>query len=388
MNKVYYLALYLLGINNRLLVDIILNLPKKEVRNFLLEGDILQYQYKYNIDIEKYSDKLIDKSFVNKCIESAKNIIDLSKKYGIDIIPINNRRYPEILKTIDNPPAILHIKGKSITKTDQKAIACVGTRNASTFGISAVKTIVKPLVKEKFIIVSGLATGIDAESHKMCLDNNGRTIAVLAHGLDQIYPKENAELAKRILDNNGTLVSEYPVGTRVDKFRFVDRNRIIAGLAKGTIIFESKEKSGSMHTVNFAFKNNRPVFCPVPTYIKESVLGLVKLIETKQGIPLYNKNDYRKIINVLGYKLNYNLEQTIVVKNECINKINQYNKYNYDLIKVLKDLQYDKYSTIKLNKGITDKFKEILNENNLTMKEFFNGIIVNIVENYNKGDKK
>ncbi|MDI9208151.1 DNA-processing protein DprA [Clostridium butyricum] len=386
MEKIYYLALYLIGINNKLLVDIILNVPKKEVKNILLKDDLLQFQYMYNINIEKYADKLLNKNIVKECIEKAENIVKLSKDYSIDIIAINNKRYPKILRDIDNPPALLHVKGKSITKSDQKAIACVGTRNATTFGISAVNMIVKPLTKEKFTIVSGLATGIDAESHRVCLANSGRTIAVLAHGLDQIYPKENTELAKKILENGGTLVSEYPIGTRIDKFRFVDRNRIIAGLSKGTVIFESKEKSGSMHTVNFALVNNRKVFCPVPTYKKESVLGLLQLINTKQAIPLYNQNDYRKILNTFGYKLNNNLEQTNKVKIECINTINQYNNQNSDLIKVLQNMQYDKYSTIKVNKEVSDIFKEILKDNNLTMKEFINGVIVNIVSNYNKGE--
>lgn len=141
-----------------------------------------------------------------------------------------------------------------------------------------------------------------------------------------------------------------------------------------------------MHTVNFALVNNRKVFCPVPTYKKESVLGLLQLINTKQAIPLYNQNDYRKILNTFGYKLNNNLEQTNKVKIECINTINQYNNQNSDLIKVLQNMQYDKYSTIKVNKEVSDIFKEILKDNNLTMKEFINGVIVNIVSNYNKGE--
>lgn len=107
------------------------------------------------------------------------------------------------------------------------------------------------MAKENFSIISGLALGIDAESHKACLNVGGRTIAILAHGLDMIYPRENIELSKSILNNGGTLISEYPVGTKPDKFRFVDRNRIVSGLSKGTIVFETKEKSGTMHTVDY-----------------------------------------------------------------------------------------------------------------------------------------
>lgn len=385
MDKLYYLVLYLLGLKNKELIFIMKTVPKSDLKK-ILSSERLEIEYKYNINLSKYEAKLSDKFLLVSLLKQAEEIIKKSKELDIKIITFTNRYYPNILKQIKDPPAFLYIKGKYITKSDEKAVGCVGSRNTTNFGITAVQAIVEPLTNEKFTIVSGLAIGIDSEAHKTCVNANGRTIAVLAHGLDQIYPKENKDLAEGIMVNGGTLVSEYPVGINPDKFRFVERNRIIAGLSKGIILFESKEKSGSMHTVNYSLENKRPVFCPVPTVMKESVLGLVKLIEDKKAIPLSNKNDYRIVVNRLGYKLDNKLDRTSNVKNEMLTKVNKYNNSKDDLINTIKQLQFDKYSTITTNDKIYNEFKDILKENNLTVKEFFNGVIINVVNNYKLGD--
>lgn len=387
MDKLYYLVLSLLGLSNRELIIIMNNIPKTEMKKMIL-SDNLEIQYKYNIDLSKYAEKLTDKVLVKTLINKAEEIIKKSKALGIKIVTITSKYYPNMLKEIKDPPAILYLKGKYITKKDEKSVGCVGAREATEFGINATKGIVKALSNEKFVIISGLATGIDGESHKTCLKEKGRTIAVLAHGLDMIYPKENVELASEIVDNGGTLVSEYPVGVGPDKFRFVQRNRIIAGLAKGIIIFESKEKSGSMHTVNFSLENKRKVFCPLPSKKTLTVMGIISLIESKKAIPLGCKNDYKIVVKELGYKLNKKLEQTNSIKNDSFKNIFNCNVPEINLINSIKEIDYDKYSSIKTNTEIYKEFKEILRENELSVKEFFNAIIMNIVRNYGKGEKK
>lgn len=386
MEKIFYITLYLMGIDSKELINIIERVPKKELKTLFTEDNI-KLQYEYNINLSKYTIKLTDKKLTNKYMEEAKLIVDKSKELGIKIVPINSRYYPNTLRDIDEAPAIIYIKGKYITKKDEKSLGCIGSRNYSAFGKNAVNNLVSVLSKENFTIISGLAEGIDTEAHKTCLNNKGKTIAVLAHGLDQIYPKVNEILAEEILKSGGTLISEYPVGTRIEKFRFVKRNRIIAALSKGIIIFESKSKSGSMHTVNYALEYNKKVFCPYPSKYTESVSGLYDLLDEKIAIPLRCRNDYKVVVYELGYKLNPNLEQTQHIKNESFNKFIKLNSNN-NLFKDIKELNYDKYSAIKTNRESYEIFKSILKDNDLTTKEFFNAIIATIVNSYNGGSEK
>lgn len=384
MEKIFYIALYLMGVDSKDLIEIINKVPKKELKIIFTEDNI-KLQYEYNIDLSKHAKKLIDSKLTENYINEATEIVNKSRELGIKIIPISSKYYPNTLKQLDDAPAIIYIKGNYITKRDEKSIACVGSRSYSTFGANAVNSLVSVLTNENFAIISGLAEGIDTEAHKVCLRNRGRTIAVLAHGLDQIYPKVNKELAEEILNSGGTLVSEYPVGTKIEKYRFVKRNRIIAGLSKCVILFESKIKSGSMHTVKYALNYNKKIFCPYPTKYTESVSGLCNLLDDKKAIPLKCRNDYKIVIHELGYKLNPNLEQTQHIKNESFNKFININSKGNNLFKDIKELECNKYSGIKTNKETYEIFKKILKENNLSIREFFNAIILAIVNSYNGG---
>ena len=377
MDKIFYIALYLMGFESKELIDIMLKVPRDDLKYIFTENN-LSVQFKYNVSLGKV--ELLDKELVERKIKEAKLIVKNSKELGIKIVTYNSKYYPKLLK-------LIIVKGSYITRKDEKSIGCVGSRRTSSFGESAVNVLVSALAKEEFTIVSGLATGIDTYCHKTCLNNKGKTIAVLAHGLDQIYPKENEGLAERILSNGGCLISEYPVGSKIEKYKFVKRNRIIAGLSKAVILFESKEKSGSMHTVNYAIEYNRKVFCPQPNFNNESTSGLSYLINNKKAIPLKNKKDFKIVIKELGYKLNSNLEQTQNVKNEAFNKFINVNSNTNNIFKDIKSLECDKYSGIKTNRETYEIFKNILSENDLSIREFFNAIIVTVVNSYNGGSK-
>ncbi|MDP4144174.1 MAG: DNA-processing protein DprA [Bacillota bacterium] len=381
MVKKFYIALKLLGINNGTLVDIIKLIPEKQVKN-LLSGEYFNLQYKYNIDLSKYHDVLNNNKLITEKIKEAEEIIRVSKELEIKVVIINSRFYPNNLKSVDNPPAILYLKGKNFTKKDEKAIACVGTRQPTEFGTRAVSSIVESLVKENFIIVSGLAMGIDAESHCTCLKSQGRTVAVLAHGLDTIYPKENKGLMEDILKSGGTLISEYPVKTRPDKFRFVERNRIISGLSKGVVVFEAKSKSGTMHTVNFAIEQKRKVFCPIPVRKDIQSSGLTDLLFEKKAIGIKSKDDYDTILKELGFTVMNDVKKIMQAKNKSINEIYSSCNITMDTLDDIIKLSYDKKSGITVNREIYDIFKQILSDNNLSVKEFFNTIIVNVVSGH------
>lgn len=208
--------------------------------------------------------------------------IKYMKENNIKIININEREYPQALKEIYDPPISLYVKG-NIKKLDNKNIGIVGCRECTTYGKKSAEYFAYNLSKQNINIVSGLAKGIDSYAHLGSL-NTGNTIAVLGNGLDMIYPKENLELANEIIKRGGTIISEYPCGTKPDKMKFPARNRIISGISSGIIVIEAKEKSGTLITVDFALEQGRDVFV-VPGNINSiNSVGTNDLI--KQGARL------------------------------------------------------------------------------------------------------
>ena len=203
----------------------------------------------------------------------------------IEKISINNLEYPFLLSQIYSAPKALYIIGnKEILR--EKSIAIVGSRECTSYGAKVCKEIAYNLAKRNIITVSGLAKGIDTHCHVGTLNAKGRTIAVVAHGLDMIYPKENRELAKEILKCGGAIVSEYNIGEKPLKEHFPARNRIISGLSEKTIVVEAGEQSGALITAHFALEQGRDVYAvPGNIYSKQSI-GTNDLI--KQGANLLN----------------------------------------------------------------------------------------------------
>lgn len=205
--------------------------------------------------------------------------IKYMKENNIKIININEREYPQTLKEIYDPPISLYVKG-NIEKLNNKNIGIVGCRECTTYGKKSAEYFAYNLSKQNINIVSGLAKGIDSYAHLGSL-NTGNTIAVLGNGLDMIYPKENLELANEIVKRGGTIISEYPCGTKPDKMKFPARNRIISGISKSVIVVEAKEKSGTLLTVDFALEQGRDVYV-VPGNINSiNSIGTNELL--KQG---------------------------------------------------------------------------------------------------------
>ena len=182
----------------------------------------------------------------------------------IEEISINSNDYPEQLKNIYDPPLKLYVLGnKEILK--QKGIAIVGARKATEYGKRVAFQISKELSKKEINIISGLALGIDTYSHfgnlqalnKSNSNNIGKTIAVLGSGIDEIYPKENTELARKIIRSGGCIVSEYPCGTKPEKMNFPRRNRIISGLSNGILVVEASKTSGALITADFGLEQGK-----------------------------------------------------------------------------------------------------------------------------------
>ena len=168
-------------------------------------------------------------------------------------------RISSVTSQIPHPPFGIYVKG-SLPPQDQAAIAIVGTRRATPDGKNIARRFAAGLARAGFIIASGLAFGVDAAAHEGRLDAKGTTIAVLACGLANVYPKNNASLAEKILAQGGAIISEYPPEMPAYPSRFLERNRIVSGLSKGILVVEAPERSGSLATARFALEQNRDVF--------------------------------------------------------------------------------------------------------------------------------
>ena len=209
--------------------------------------------------------------------------IKYMEKNHIDIISIQDKQYPQLLKEIYDPPICLYIRGNKHILNNE-SIAIIGCREASNYGLNVANEFAYNLSKQNINIISGLARGIDSEAHLGAVRANQKTIAVLGNGLDTIYPKENIKLVQNILNSGGAIISEYPLGTKPKKENFPARNRIISGMSKGVLVVEAREKSGTLITVDFALEQGRDVFV-IPGNINSiNSVGTNDLI--KQGAKL------------------------------------------------------------------------------------------------------
>lgn len=177
---------------------------------------------------------------------------------GTHLITPLDEEYPAALKTIHDPPLALYARGR-IRPTDRHGIAVVGTRHPTHYGMDCARKLSYQLAKAGVCVLSGLAMGVDAAAHEGALRAEGRTLAVIGSGLDNLYPPENADLAARITEA-GALISEFPFARKPDKTTFPMRNRIVSGMSMGVLVVEAGLRSGAMITVNQAMQQGRSVF--------------------------------------------------------------------------------------------------------------------------------
>lgn len=205
------------------------------------------------------------------------NEIKHARQHDIRICFFDDKDYPFRLLNCNDSPYYFYYKGAE-NFNGKKNIAIVGTRNASNYGKDVVKKIVEDLASHNVCVISGLARGIDTCAHEEALNNNLRTVAVMGCGLKTIYPRENSNLADKILENGGTIISEYPFDTLPDRMNFPKRNRIIAGMSDAVIVAESQEKGGSIITAEIAHSYNRDVFAIPGSIFQKSQRGCHELI--------------------------------------------------------------------------------------------------------------
>lgn len=208
------------------------------------------------------------------------SVLEKMVKENIKAVTLTEATYPKLLLEIYNPPPILFYQGELNAHKDEFSLAIVGTRKISNYGRQVTPEITKALSESGLVIVSGLALGVDSLAHEATIESKARTIAVVASGLDRehIYPSANHYLCDRIIDSGGMIASEYPPGVESLRQNFPQRNRIISGLALGTLVIEAGEESGALLTARFALEQNREVFAIPGNIYSSSSLGPNNLI--------------------------------------------------------------------------------------------------------------
>lgn len=216
-----------------------------------------------------------DKINPDKALEEVQN-------RDIKFLAFEDEKYPKMLKQISNPPAVLYYKGDIEACNFERTLAVVGSRRASYSAKEAVNKILSELKDTDICIVSGLAAGIDTAAHLAALENNLKTIGVIASGFDYIYPSSNKYLYQKLENGGGVVVTEYYPTFQPLKFRFPQRNRIVSGLSYGTLVAEASLKSGALITANLTLEQGRELMCIPGLISNPNTEGIYKLLKTGQ----------------------------------------------------------------------------------------------------------
>ena len=219
----------------------------------------------------------------------SEELVHRGRDIGVQAVSFHDTGYPARLRRIPDPPAVLFVRGDADGLHAEKGLAVVGTREPTSYGRTVALRSARNAVKAGYVIVSGLARGCDAFAHEGCLEAGGIGVAVLAHGLDKVYPAANRGLADRLLESGGCLASEYPVGTAPVRAAFAERDRLQSGLSDAVLVIETAVRGGTMHTVRFAREQGRPIACvdhPERLFNEDKVRGNQQLIRDGHASPI------------------------------------------------------------------------------------------------------
>jgi DNA processing protein len=209
------------------------------------------------LEVEGISPRLITAIRQAVLPEDARKDLDVADRKGYRILCLTDPDYPCLLREIPDPPPLLYVAGT--IDPSENCLAVVGSRNATSYGVTTTRQLCGDLVGKGLCIVSGMARGIDTAAHEGALMGKGRTLAVLGSGLEQIYPTENRDLFQKITEN-GAVITEFPMNAQPEAHHFPQRNRIISGISLGTLVVEATRNSGSLITARLAAEQNREVF--------------------------------------------------------------------------------------------------------------------------------
>jgi len=262
--------------------------------------DIAQFIDFYNEVVIKEKFNKISNQIMQEVYDKVINIIEISKFNSIKIIGYDDDKYPHNFKNIHDAPLVLYSKGDvSLLNSNKNTVAIVGSRHPSNYGSKISYKVSELFAKNNYIVVSGLAEGCDTQAHTSCLDNKSETIAIMPSSLDNISPKSNTILAERIIMEGGCLISEYPVGSSLNKFNYIARDRLQSAISNLVIVIETKIDGGAMHTIKFANKYNIESYCWLHNkdYLDVKLAsGNIHLIKNNLVKPLASSDDILEII--------------------------------------------------------------------------------------------
>ena len=242
--------------------------------------------------------KTIDGFLKQRTTSKPQQELEKLERLRIRVLTLKDKDYPDLLKELINAPPVLYIAGTFKKEEDRFALGIVGTRKVSSYGRQVTEQFARELAEGKVTVVSGLAHGIDTIAHTATLDAGGRTLAVMASGLDTIYPTDNLGLARRIVESGqGALVTEFPLGIKPDGRNFPARNRIISGLSQGILVTEAPKQSGALITANFALEQGRDVFGVPNSIYSPGSVGVNKLIQDGAHL-VTNVQDILMVLNL------------------------------------------------------------------------------------------
>ena len=286
-----------------------------------LDSTFIQRLYNYFGDVETaWNTTLSDlKQIEGLSVRKAENFIEKKKgvnpeqtldfvlNKGINILTYENSRYPYMLRQISNPPMTLFYKGDLFDCNLDRTVAFVGSRRASYSGKESVSSIISDLRGTDLTVVSGLAAGIDAIAHRSAIENNLKTIGVIASGFDFIYPSTSKDLYERLENGAGAILTEYYPTFEPIKFRFPQRNRIVTGLSYGTVVGEAAMKSGALISANLTLEQGRELMCIPGAINNVNTEGIYKLL--KDGATMVTKGE--DILNALSWEIKKEKKETL-----------------------------------------------------------------------------
>lgn len=304
-----------------------------------LDSTFIQRLYNYFGNVEAaWNATILDlKQIEGLSVRKAENFIEKKKSVnpeqtlefilnkGIKILTYDDNKYPYMLRQISNPPMTLFYKGDLFSCNLERTVAFVGSRRASFNGKEAVRSIISDLRGTDLTVVSGLAAGIDAVSHESAIQNNLKTIGVIASGFDFTYPSSSKHLYEKLENGCGAVVTEYYPTFEPIKFRFPQRNRIVTGLSYGTVVGEAAMKSGALISANLTLEQGRELMC-IPGAINNiNTEGIYKLL--KDGATMVTKGE--DILN----SLNWTVERSVPVQ-KSQNNLDEAAQLIFDIIGV------------------------------------------------------
>ncbi len=295
----------------------------------------------------KLNEKAAYYEFCN-CCEKVEDELTRLDSMGAKVLSFLDSDYPEQLRDIVEPPLILYLWGNA-DALKKRCIAVVGTRRATRYGLKVAAEFTRDFARANLAVVSGFARGIDSEAHRICIEEETTTIAVLGNGLNVCYPAENRQLKEKMLKGGGLFVTEYPLDTKPLSYHFPERNRIVSGLAEGVFLPEAAERSGSLITVGHALEQGREIFVVPGNINTPSSMGSNKLIRSMQGAFVLESSD---VLSALGIYPKEKKEdeplQLSFVEQKILDSLYHSQKHFEELI-ALTDCSVSELSAVLLN---------------------------------------